>query len=65
MAMPLPPDHGGPMRLVVPHLLSSPPSLMRSGRDRDALEKCQMFWKRNGYHRRGEHWAEERYGGGF
>ena len=77
MAMPLPPDHGGPMRLVVPHLLSSPPSLMRllssppsaladalglrDARLRDALEKWQMFWKRNGYHWRGEHWAEERY----
>jgi len=32
MAMPLPPDHGGPMRLVVPHLYGKVPNVLETQR---------------------------------
>ncbi|MGF1494372.1 MAG: sulfite oxidase-like oxidoreductase [Microcoleaceae cyanobacterium] len=57
---PLPSDHGGPMRLVVPHLYAWKSAKWVNGLeflDQEALG----FWERNGYHRRGEPWAEERY----
>ncbi|MGV0024291.1 sulfite oxidase-like oxidoreductase [Phormidesmis priestleyi] len=57
---PLPPDHGGPMRLVVPHLYA-----WKSAKWLNGLEflnhEALGFWERNGYHRRGEPFAEERY----
>jgi DMSO/TMAO reductase YedYZ molybdopterin-dependent catalytic subunit len=57
---PLPPDHGGPVRVVVPHLYA-----WKSAKWIRALEflseEALGFWERNGYHRRGEPWAEERY----
>jgi DMSO/TMAO reductase YedYZ molybdopterin-dependent catalytic subunit len=57
---PLPPEHGGPMRLVVPHLYAWKSAKWISG-----IEFCDRnqrgFWERNGYHDRGEPWAEERY----
>lgn len=57
---PLPPEHGGPMRLVVPHLYA-----WKSAKWINGLEFLHQeelgFWERNGYHRRGEPWAEERY----
>ena len=57
---PLPAEHGGPMRLVVPHLYA-----WKSGKWINGLEFLESeelgFWERNGYHRRGEPWAEERY----
>ena len=59
---PLPAEHGGPMRLVVPHLYAWKSAKWINGiefLDRDELG----FWERNGYHRRGEPWAEERYAG--
>lgn len=59
---PLPPDHGGPMRLVVPHLYA-----WKSAKWINGIEFCNQeklgFWEKNGYHRRGEPWAEERYAG--
>jgi DMSO/TMAO reductase YedYZ molybdopterin-dependent catalytic subunit len=57
---PLPADHGGPLRLVVPHLYAWKSAKWLNGLeflDHEALG----FWERNGYHRRGEPWAEERY----
>lgn len=59
---PLPADHGGPMRLVVPHLYAWKSAKWINGiefldQDREG------FWERNGYHMRGEPWAEERYAG--
>lgn len=57
---PLPPDHGGPLRLVVPHLYAWKSTKWLNGLeflDREALG----FWERNGYHKRGEPWAEERF----
>lgn len=57
---PLPVDHGGPLRLVVPHLYA-----WKSGKWIHGLEFLDHekfgFWEANGYHRRGEPWAEERY----
>lgn len=59
---PLPAEHGGPLRLVVPHLYAWKSAKWINGLeflDHEALG----FWERNGYHRRGEPWAEERYSG--
>lgn len=61
---PLPPDHGGPMRVVVPHLYAWKSAKWIQGLEFLAEEKMG-FWEQNGYHRRGEPWAEERYGGRF
>ncbi len=61
---PLPPDHGGPMRLVIPHLYAWKSAKWINGLE--FLEKeVSGFWERNGYHRRGEPWAEERYSNRF
>ena len=58
---PLERQHGGPMRLVVPHLYfwKSPKWLRRIeflAADRPG------FWEVRGYHNRGDPWQEERYG---
>ncbi|MEB3308625.1 MAG: sulfite oxidase-like oxidoreductase [Snowella sp.] len=57
---PLPPDHGGPLRSVVPHLYA-----WKSAKWINGLEFLPQdeagFWERNGYHHRGDPWAEERY----
>jgi DMSO/TMAO reductase YedYZ molybdopterin-dependent catalytic subunit len=57
---PLEPDHGGPARLLVPHLY-----LWKSAkwiRRLEVLEGDQLgFWEENGYHHRGDPWLEERY----
>ncbi|MGH2859352.1 MAG: sulfite oxidase-like oxidoreductase [Solirubrobacteraceae bacterium] len=56
----LEPDHGGPARLLVPHLY-----LWKSAkwiRRLEVLTDDQLgFWERNGYHHRGDPWHEERY----
>lgn len=57
---PLPADHGGPMRLVVPHLYAWKSAKWINGLEFLSQEELG-FWERNGYHRRGEPWAEERY----
>ena len=58
---PLPPEHGGPVRLLIPHLY-----LWKSAkwvRGFELLEEDYPgFWEQNGYHMRGDPWAEERYG---
>lgn len=57
---PLTAEHGGPLRLVVPHLYfwKSAKWLHRiEFRDDDRAG----FWERNGYHKRGDPWAEQRY----
>jgi DMSO/TMAO reductase YedYZ molybdopterin-dependent catalytic subunit len=57
----LDPEHGGPVRLLIPHLY-----LWKSAkwvRGFEFLEEDYPgFWEQNGYHKRGEPWAEERYG---
>ncbi|ACK73646.1 oxidoreductase molybdopterin binding [Gloeothece citriformis PCC 7424] len=59
---PLPSEHGGPMRLVVPHLYAWKSSKWINGLEFLATDQ-PGFWERNGYHRRGDPWTEERYGG--
>lgn len=56
----LPADHGGPMRVVVPHLYAWKSAKWISGIEFLPQERLG-FWERNGYHRRGEPFAEERY----
>lgn len=57
---PLPPDHGGPLRLVIPHLYAWKSAKWVNGLE--FLREPELgFWERNGYHDRGEPWAEERY----
>ena len=59
---PLPAEHGGPMRLVVPHLYGWKSAKWINGIE--FLDQDQEgFWEANGYHMRGEPWAEERYAG--
>lgn len=61
---PLPADHGGPLRLVVPHLYAWKSAKWINGLEfLDHMEPG--FWERNGYHERGEPWAEERYSNRF
>ncbi len=57
---PLTEEHGGPVRLVVPHLYfwKSAKWLHRI----EFLNRDQAgFWEKNGYHMRGDPWAEQRY----
>jgi len=59
---PLSAEHGGPMRLVVPHLYAWKSAKWINGLE--FLDHEELgFWERNGYHRRGEPWAEQRYSG--
>ena len=57
---PLPPDQGGPMRLVVPHLYG-----WKSAKWIESLELVIKnkpgFWEELGYHDRGDPWKEERF----
>jgi DMSO/TMAO reductase YedYZ molybdopterin-dependent catalytic subunit len=58
---PLTADHGGPVRLLVPHLY-----LWKSAKWITGLEFLPEdwpgLWEQNGYHMRGDPWNEERYG---
>ncbi|MEU0807532.1 sulfite oxidase-like oxidoreductase [Streptomyces sp. NPDC005970] len=59
---PLAPEHGGPARLLVPHLYFWKSAKWIAGlRLLDHDEPG--FWEQNGYHRRGNPWREERYAG--
>ena len=59
---PLTKEHGGPVRLVVPHLY-----FWKSAKWLQAIEfrteDAPGFWEVRGYHNRGDPWAEERYSG--
>lgn len=57
---PLPVEHGGPLRLVVPHLYAWKSAKWINGLEFLSHEELG-FWERNGYHRRGDPWAVERY----
>jgi DMSO/TMAO reductase YedYZ molybdopterin-dependent catalytic subunit len=59
---PLPPEHGGPARLVVPHLYFWKSAKWVTGLY--LMEKDKPgFWESLGYHNRGDPWKEERYSG--
>ncbi len=57
---PLPRQHGGPARLLVPHLY-----FWKSAKWVEGLRIMDHdepgFWEQNGYHIRGDPWKEERY----
>ena len=59
---PLTPEHGGPARLLVPHLYFWKSAKWVRGLELLA-EDMPGFWEQNGYHMRGDPWTEERYGG--
>jgi DMSO/TMAO reductase YedYZ molybdopterin-dependent catalytic subunit len=56
----LEPEHGGPARLLVPHLY-----FWKSAKWVSGLEMLRQdepgFWESNGYHMYGDPWREERY----
>jgi DMSO/TMAO reductase YedYZ molybdopterin-dependent catalytic subunit len=60
--LPLSEEHGGPVRLVVPHLY-----FWKSAKWLQAIEflteDAPGYWEVRGYHNRGDPWAEERYSG--
>jgi len=59
---PLEPAHGGPARLLVPHLYFWKSAKFVAGlRILDHDEPG--FWEQNGYHDRGDPWLEQRYQG--
>jgi DMSO/TMAO reductase YedYZ molybdopterin-dependent catalytic subunit len=57
---PLDPDHGGPVRLVVPRLYA-----WKSAKWVRSIELVERdmpgYWERLGYHDRGDPWGEQRY----
>jgi DMSO/TMAO reductase YedYZ molybdopterin-dependent catalytic subunit len=57
---PLTPDHGGPLRLIVPKLYA-----WKSAKWLKALEFSAVdrpgYWEENGYHNYGDPWREERF----
>jgi DMSO/TMAO reductase YedYZ molybdopterin-dependent catalytic subunit len=57
---PLSPEHGGPARLLVPHLYFWKSAKFFTGLT--FLDHNEPgFWERNGYHDRGDPWLEQRY----
>jgi DMSO/TMAO reductase YedYZ molybdopterin-dependent catalytic subunit len=58
----LEPEHGGPARLLVPHLY-----FWKSAKWLQAIEFLENdapgYWEVRGYHNRGDPWAEQRYSG--
>ena len=59
---PLTAEHGGPLRLIVPHLYAWKSAKWVRGfllLDHDRLG----FWERNGYHAYGDPWTEQRFSG--
>jgi len=57
---PLPVEHGGPARLLVPHLYFWKSAKWVSGLTVMDHEE-PGFWESNGYHLRGDPWKEQRY----
>ncbi len=57
---PIPVEHGGPLRTLIPHLYAWKSAKWLSGIEFMHGDK-PGFWERNGYHMRGEPFAEERY----
>jgi DMSO/TMAO reductase YedYZ molybdopterin-dependent catalytic subunit len=59
---PLAPEHGGPARLLVPHLY-----FWKSAKWARRLQFIEQdepgFWESNGYHMYGDPWREQRYAG--
>lgn len=58
--VPLDPEHGGPARLLVPHLYFWKSAKWVRGITLQAHDD-PGFWEQNGYHTHGDPWTEERY----
>ncbi len=58
--VPLTPEHGWPLRLVVPHLYFWKSAKWVRGFELMAHDR-PGFWESYGYHMRGDPWKEERY----
>jgi DMSO/TMAO reductase YedYZ molybdopterin-dependent catalytic subunit len=58
---PIPPEHGYPLRLFVPHLYFWKSAKWVRGFEFMAGDR-PGFWEQYGYHMHGDPWAEERYG---
>ena len=58
---PLPKEHGGPLRMIIPHLYAWKGSKFLNG-VKFLEEDQQGFWELRGYHNRGDAFKEERYG---
>jgi DMSO/TMAO reductase YedYZ molybdopterin-dependent catalytic subunit len=57
---PLDPEHGYPLRLIVPHLYAW--KSVKWVRGFEFLESdAPGFWEQNGYHMRGDPWKEQRF----
>jgi DMSO/TMAO reductase YedYZ molybdopterin-dependent catalytic subunit len=57
---PLSPEHGYPLRLIVPHLYAW--KSVKWVRGLEFLDhNAPGFWEQNGYHLRGDPWKEQRY----
>lgn len=61
---PLSPTTAAALRLLVPHLYACPSAKWINGLEFTESQELG-FWERNGYHERGEPWAEEPGGGLF
>ena len=59
---PLTPEHGAPVRLVVPRLYAWKSAKWLRGIEFSVMDK-PGFWERNGYHNVGDPWKEQRYWG--
>jgi DMSO/TMAO reductase YedYZ molybdopterin-dependent catalytic subunit len=57
---PLTLEHGGPARLIVPRLYAWKSAKWVTGVELMAADRAG-FWEQNGYHMRGDPWAEERH----
>jgi DMSO/TMAO reductase YedYZ molybdopterin-dependent catalytic subunit len=59
---PLTPEHGGPARLLVPHLYFWKSAKWLQGLELRSSER-PGFWEQLGYHIYGDPWQEQRYAG--
>ena len=59
---PLSPDHGGPVRAIVPRLYAWKSAKWIRAIELSAVDR-PGFWERDGYHNHGDPWREERFGG--
>ena len=59
---PLEPEHGGPARLLVPHLYFWKSAKWVRGLELRAEDEAG-FWEYYGYHKYGDPWKEQRYRG--
>ncbi len=57
---PLPPEHGGPLRLVVPKLYAWKSAKWVRGLEFMPHDR-PGFWEQNGYHIYGDPWKEQRF----